>query len=90
MGISGRLLDEVKSLYKVTVSGPDGGVVMSSANGLVGTGFTSRYRLQPGACFKGPMGRRKATTPSSLSLTSNLDRQASGLLFNYYCSYYYY
>ena len=26
---------------------PDGAVVMSSANGLVGNGFASRYRLQP-------------------------------------------
>ena len=25
----------------------DGAVVMSSANGLVGTGFASRYRLEP-------------------------------------------
>ena len=28
---------------------PDGAVVMSSANGLVGTGFASRYQLQPRA-----------------------------------------
>ena len=28
-----------------------------SAKGLVGTGFASRYRLQPRAGFKGPMGR---------------------------------
>ena len=26
----------------------DGAVLMSSANGLAGTGFASRYRLQPG------------------------------------------
>ena len=32
-------------------TGPDGAVVMSSANGLVGTGFSSRYRLEPRACF---------------------------------------
>ena len=31
--------------------GPDGAVVMSSANGLVGTGFASRYRLQPRVGF---------------------------------------
>ena len=31
--------------------GPDGAVVISSANGLVGTGFISRYRLQPRAGF---------------------------------------
>ena len=28
--------------------GVDGAVVMSSTNGLAGTGFASRYRLQPG------------------------------------------
>ena len=27
-------------------TGPDGAVAMSSAHGLVGTGFASRYRLQ--------------------------------------------
>ena len=32
-------------------TGPDGVVVMSSANGLVGTEFASRYRLQPRAGF---------------------------------------
>ena len=32
-------------------TGPDGAVAMSSANGLVGTGFVSRYRLQPRAGF---------------------------------------
>ena len=52
-------------------TGPDGAVFMSSANGLVGTGFASQYRLQPRAFFKDPMGRCMATTPSSLSLTSN-------------------
>ena len=30
---------------------PNGTVVKSSANGLVGTGFTSRYQLQPRAGF---------------------------------------
>ena len=52
------------------MTGPDGAMAKSLANGLVGTGFVSRYRLQPIADFKGPMGRCKATTPSSLSLTS--------------------
>ena len=28
------------------LTGPDGAVAMSSANGLIGTGFASRYRLQ--------------------------------------------
>ena len=32
-------------------TGPDGAVAMSTANGLVGTGFTSWYRLQPRAGF---------------------------------------
>ena len=49
-------------------------VTMSSANGLVGTGFESQYRLQPRASFKGPLGRCKATTSSSFSLTSNMVR----------------
>ena len=45
-------------------------MAISSANGLVGTGS-----LQPRAGFKGPVGRCKATTPSSfagLILTTNL------------------
>ena len=61
---------------KITLekTGHDGAVVKSSANGLIGTGFASQYRLQPSAgCwfFKCSMGRYKATTPSSFSLTSN-------------------
>ena len=32
-------------------TGPDGAVVMSSANGLVGTGFASWYQLQPRTDF---------------------------------------
>ena len=51
--------------------GHDGAVVMLSANGLVGTRFTSQYQLQPREGFKDPMGRCIASTPSSLSLTSN-------------------
>ena len=43
---------------------------MSSANGLVGTGFASRHRLQHRAGLKGSVSRCKVTTPSSLSLTS--------------------
>ena len=39
--------------------------------GLVCTGFASQYRLQQSGFFKRPMGRRKATTPSSFSLTFN-------------------
>ena len=50
-------------------TGPNGTVAMSSANGLVGSGFISGSN--PEQVFKGPMGRCKATTPSSLSLTSN-------------------
>ena len=48
-------------------AGPDGAVAMSSTNELVDTGFASRYRLHPKWVFKGPMGRYRATTPSSLS-----------------------
>ena len=58
-------------LLLIRKTGADGAVVMSSANGLVGTGFASRYRLQPRVGLKDPMGRCMATTPSSLSLTSN-------------------
>ena len=32
-------------------TGPNGAVAMSLANGLVGTGFTSQYRLQPRTGF---------------------------------------
>ena len=32
----------------------NGTVVLSSANGMVRTGFVSRYRLQPRAAFKRP------------------------------------
>ena len=45
-------------------TGLDGAVAKSSANVLVGTGIASRIFL------KGPMGRCKATTPSSFSITS--------------------
>ena len=38
------------NLHQNTTS-PDDAVVMSSANGLVGTGFASWYRLQPRARF---------------------------------------
>ena len=55
-------------------TGPNGTVAKSSADGLVDTGFTSRYRLQNRPGFKGPMGRCKATAPSSLSLISNRKR----------------
>ena len=37
-------------------TGLDGAVVMLSANGLVGNGFASRYRLQPRAGFQKPSG----------------------------------
>ena len=52
-------------------TGPNGAVAKSSVNGLVGTGFASRYGSNPELVFKGPMGRCKVTIPSSLSLTSN-------------------
>ena len=56
-------------LYRVTVSsylsvreaGPDGAVATSSANGVVGTGFASRYRLNPDRVFIGLMGSRVTT-----------------------------
>ena len=54
-------------------TGPDGAVVMSLANGLVGPGFASREPAptQSGFLKAQWVGRFKATTPSSLSLTSN-------------------
>ena len=42
----------------------------SSANGLIGNGFTSQYWLQPRAGFFYPVGRCKATTPSFLTNNS--------------------
>ena len=38
-------------LLLIRKTGPDGTVVMSSANGLVGTGFASQYWLQPRSGF---------------------------------------
>ena len=37
-------------------TGPDYKLTMSSANGLVGTGIASRYRVQPRVIFKRPNG----------------------------------
>ena len=45
-------LNRGSSVYRTT--GPDDAVAESSANGLVGTGFTSRYRLQPQSGFLKP------------------------------------
>ena len=58
----------IKDILLLIRTGPDGAVVMSSANGrgsYLGTGSN------PKQIFKGPMGRCKATTPTSFSLTSN-------------------
>ena len=44
-------------------TGLDNAVVMSSANGLVGTGLASRYQLILRGFFKGLMGRYTPTTP---------------------------
>ena len=53
---------------KTTRTGTDGAVAMSSANGLVGTGFDTAVRTQSGFLkAQSP----EATTPSCLSLTSN-------------------
>ena len=51
-------------------TGPDGAVVMSSANGL-GSYLSTGSNPERVFKFNGPMGRCMATTPSSLSLTSN-------------------
>ena len=39
------------SRTSVRLPNPDGTVALSSANGLVGSGFASRYRLQPRPVF---------------------------------------
>ena len=43
-----KVIQEIQVIGFVVVfpTGLDGAVVMSSANGLVGTGFASQYRLQ--------------------------------------------
>ena len=59
-------------LQITAVTGPDGTVAKSSANGWLGTEFASQYcGSNPQEVFKGPMGRCKATTHSFLSLTSH-------------------
>ena len=52
-------------------TGPDGAVVKSSANWLVGTEFASRYGLQHRAGFIKAQWVGIWPTPSSLSLISN-------------------
>ena len=48
----GVLFDVAVAFFLVHfLTDPDSAVAMSSANGLVGTGFASRYQLQPRACF---------------------------------------
>ena len=49
----------------------DGAVAKTWANGLVCSGIKSWYQLQPRHVFKSPIDKCKATTPSSLSLTTN-------------------
>ena len=66
----GKMLFKISTGY-ISLTDPDGAVVMSSANGLVGTGFASHYGSNPERVFKDPIGRCMATTPSSFSLTSN-------------------
>ena len=46
-------------------------VAKSSPNGLVGAGFAFGTDFNPEWGFKGSLGRCKATTSSSLSLTSS-------------------
>ena len=42
---------DILSVGVVHIKDPDSAVAMSSANGLVGTGFSSWYRFQPRAGF---------------------------------------
>ena len=53
------------SSYITRYTSPDDVVAKLSANCLVGTGFTSWYRLQRKVDFERPIGRCKATTPSN-------------------------
>ena len=55
-------------------------LAMTLANGLIGTGFASQYRLQHSRFLKGPVGRCKAYTPSSLSLSLTSNRVTTNLL----------
>ena len=70
LGVRGNVDINIINLPQCSITGPDGTVAKSSANGLVGTEFASWYRLIP-RVFKGPVGRCKAAIPSSFSLTSN-------------------
>ena len=45
------LLAKEQNMGGEKTTGPDGAVAMSSANGLLGTGFASQDRLQPRAGF---------------------------------------
>ena len=56
-----------------SICGSDGAVAKSSANGLVGTGNASQYRLQPRAGFLKAQRVDVRPIPSSVSLTSNRD-----------------
>ena len=60
-------MGEVDNKCLATITGPNGAVAISSANGLVGTGFASGYRIQPGRVFKDPMVKCKATLIPLLS-----------------------
>ena len=72
-GGGGRLChSHIHLMFRHAHISPDCAVTKSLDNGLVGTGFTSQYRLQHRAGFKRPLGRCKATTRSSFSLTSNM------------------
>ena len=53
------------------VTGPDDAVAKSLANELVGMGSHLGTSFNPEQVSKDQMGRCKATTPSSLSLTTN-------------------
>ena len=45
------LLCNVERFHVQNMTGPNGAVAKSSINGLVGTGFTHQYQLQPRAGF---------------------------------------
>ena len=54
----GNGMNLIAHQYNCHSTGPDGAVAMLSANGIVGTGFASRYRVQPRTgLLKGPMDK---------------------------------
>ena len=54
--MGGQIKSYLQVCYMIVITGPNGAVVMSLANGLVGTGFAPRHRLQPRVGILRPNG----------------------------------